>query len=135
MESKSKINYVSLIARLIAAVLMLQTLYFKFTASEESVYIFTTLNMEPLGRIGSGIGELVASILLLIPATCWIGAILGLGLMSGAILAHLTLLGIVVMDDGGQLFIYGLIVFICCTIILFIHKKSIFEFVNKLKPA
>src|ERR1700753_1039781 len=91
--------------RRIAAVIMLQTLFFKFTAAEESVYIFSQLGIEPWGRIGTGIGGLIASILILIPATTAFGALLGLGSMTGAIFFHLTTLGIVVQNDSGQLFI------------------------------
>ena len=77
----------------IAAVILLQTLFFKFTGAKESVYIFTTLGMEPWGRIGSGVAELIASILLLLPQTVVFGAILSLGVISGAIFFHLTKLG------------------------------------------
>ncbi|MFZ6013628.1 MAG: DoxX family protein [Bacteroidota bacterium] len=117
-------------ARLIAAVIMLQTLYFKFTASAESVYIFSVVNMEPWGRIGVGILELVASALLLINATAWMGAALGLGLMGGAIMMHLTLLGIVVQDDGGQLFIYALLVALCSLVVLWMNKERITQLVK-----
>ena len=85
---------ISWIAASIAAVIMLQTLYFKFSAAPESVYIFSTLGLEPWGRIGSGVGELIASVLILIPSLRWSGALLGLGIISGAIFAHLTKLGI-----------------------------------------
>jgi uncharacterized membrane protein YphA (DoxX/SURF4 family) len=122
--SKTK-KIVSIIASIIAALIMLQTLYFKFTASPESVYIFTTIGMEPYGRIGIGIGELIASILILIPAVSWLGAIIAMGLMSGAIFFHLTKLGLVVLDDGGQLFIYALVVLICSGIIVLINIKKI----------
>src|SRR3982751_2704940 len=97
------------ILRIIAALIMLQTLYFKFTAADESVYIFSKLGMEPWGRIGTGILELVASILILYPKTTVLGALLAIGLMGGAIFFHLTRLGIIVQNDNGQLFIYGLI--------------------------
>ena len=93
--------------RLVAAVIMLQTLYFKFTASPESVYIFSTLGMEPWGRIGTGVMELVASLLILLPRTVVLGAILSMGIMGGAILSHLLILGISVQNDGGQLFDRG----------------------------
>ena len=100
-------------ARIVASLIMLQTLYFKFTASPESVYIFTTVGMEPWGRIGVGIFELFASVLILIPSLVWLGSLLALGLMAGAIGMHATLLGIEVMGDGGQLFMYAVIVAIC----------------------
>lgn len=110
--------------RLIAAIIMLQTLYFKFSGSPESVYIFTEVGMEPWGRIGVGIMELIASILLIVPATVWIGAVLGAGLMAGAIGMHLTLLGIEVMDDGGYLFFLALLVLVCSLIALWIDRDK-----------
>src|SRR5688572_8674498 len=110
--------------RIVAAIIMLQTLYFKFTASEESVFIFTTVGMEPWGRIGVGVLELVASVLILINFTAWLGALLALGLMGGAIMMHFTILGIEVKGDGGQLFLYALVVAICSGIVLLINKKN-----------
>ena len=97
--------------RLIIAAILIQTLYFKFTAAEESVYIFEKLGMEPWGRIASGIVELIAAVLLLFSKTSWIGAVLALGTISGAIFFHLTKLGIEVRDDGGLLFILACAVF------------------------
>ena len=113
------------VLRLVAAFLLLQTLFFKFTGAEESIYIFTTLGMEPWGRIGTGVLELIASILILYPRTTFIGAALGAGLMSGAIFFHLTKLGISVKGDGGLLFAYALVVFISCVILLFIYRGEI----------
>ena len=130
MNSKA-VTVLSRIARVLAAFIMLQTLYFKFSASEESVYIFTEVGMEPWGRIASGIGELIASVMLLIPATVWLGAALGIGIMSGAIFFHLTTLGIVVMDDNGQLFIYALLVFFSCLFLLILNKEKILKFIGK----
>ena len=110
--------------RVIAAVILLQTLYFKFTAQPESVQLFTTLGMEPWGRIGTGIAELIATILLLIPRTTLLGAFMGLGLMSGAIFFNLTKLGI---NFGGDviLFAYAVITFSCCLVLIIIYKKNI----------
>lgn len=113
------------VLRLVAAFLLLQTLFFKFTGADESIYIFSTLGMEPWGRIGSGVLELIASILILYPRTTFIGAALGAGLMSGAIFFHLTKLGISVQGDGGLLFAYALVVFISCVILLFINRGEI----------
>jgi len=121
-------KYFSIALRIIAAVIMLQTLYFKFTAQPESVYIFSKAGMEPLGRIMTGIAELVASILLLIPSTIAIGALMGIGIMMGAIVFHLTILGINVQGDGGQLFIYALTVFIACAVLLIINFKQLLLF-------
>lgn len=118
--------------RIIPAFIMLQTLWFKFSASEESIYIFSTLGMEPSGRIGTGVAELIASILLLIPSVCQIGALMGIGLMSGAIFFHITKLGIEVMNDDGQLFYYALIVLICSLITFFIHSGQFAMFRTKI---
>jgi uncharacterized membrane protein YphA (DoxX/SURF4 family) len=112
--------------RLLPAIILLQTLFFKFSASPESVYIFTKVGMEPWGRIGSGIAELIAAILILIPRTTWLGALLAMGVMSGAIFFHLTILGIEVQGDGGLLFIYALIVFVTAAILLFMSREKIF---------
>ena len=112
-------------ARILAALILLQTLYFKFTASPESVYIFTTVGMEPWGRIGVGVLELIAAILMLMSATAWLGAGLALGMMVGAMGMHLTLLGVEVQGDGGQLFIYALIVALCSAFVLWQNKPKI----------
>ncbi len=119
-----QLNIVSWVLQLTAAIILLQTLFFKFTAAPESVYIFSTLGIEPFGRIGSGVVELIASILLLTPRFAWLGAVLGLGTMSGAILSHLAILGIEVQNDGGSLFILALVVFLSCLGILFIRRRQ-----------
>lgn len=113
------------ICRVAAAVILLQTLFFKFTAAPESVYIFNKVGLEPWGRIGSGIAELIAAILILIPATTWLGAGLALAVMLGAIFSHLTVLGIVVMNDGGLLFALSLIVAACSTVLLFLQRRRV----------
>ena len=120
-----KNNVFSWIIKLTAVIILVQTLYFKFTGAEESVYIFSTLGAEPFGRIGSGVVELIASILILIPRTTWLGAHMGLGTMSGAILSHLIFLGIEVKNDGGTLFILAIITFICCAILVFQNRDKI----------
>ncbi|MBL0182698.1 MAG: DoxX family protein [Chitinophagaceae bacterium] len=117
-------NIFTWLFRIVAAVIMLQTLYFKFTAQAESVQLFTKLGIEPWGRIGTGVGELIASILILIPRTTLIGAILGLGLMSGAIFFHLTKLGIYFGGDA-VLFSYAVICFVCCAGLVIIYRKNI----------
>jgi uncharacterized membrane protein YphA (DoxX/SURF4 family) len=113
-------------ARIIVALILLQTLYFKFTGAEESIYIFSTVGMEPWGRIGVGVLELIASALILINATAWIGAGLALGLMAGAILMHLTILGISVQNDNGYLFFLAVVVFLCSLFILVLNKEKVF---------
>jgi hypothetical protein len=104
---------------------LFQTLFFKFTGAEESKYIFSKLGMEPAGRIGSGVAELMAVVLLLYPRTTTLGAILTMGVMSGAIIGHLTKLGIVVQDDGGLLFGLAIFCFVGSAAILFIRREQI----------
>jgi len=113
------------ICRVAAAVILLQTLFFKFTAAPESVYIFTKVGLEPWGRIGSGIAELIAAILILISATTWLGAGLALAVMAGAIFSHLTVLGVVVMNDGGLLFGLALAVAACSVVLLFLQRRRV----------
>lgn len=112
------------ILRILAALIMLQTLYFKFSGAEESVYIFLQLGMEPWGRIGTGILELIASILILYPRTTFFGSLLAIGLMLGAIGAHFTKIGIVVKNDGGQLFIYALLVLVSSITLGVIYRND-----------
>lgn len=113
------------ICRIAAAGILLQTLFFKFTAAPESVYIFTKVGAEPWGRIGSGIAELIAAILLLVPRTVWAGALLALGMMAGAIVSHLTVLGIEVQGDKGLLFFLALTVFFTSAVALTLHRGQI----------
>lgn len=115
---------ISWVLRLIAAIILLQTLSFKFTAHPESVELFTKLGVEPWGRIGTGVIELITGVLLLIPATAFIGGFLSFGLMSGAILSHLTVIGIESKGDGGQLFMLAIIVLACSLVIMWLHKQQ-----------
>ncbi|WP_106593661.1 DoxX family protein [Dyadobacter jiangsuensis] len=115
----------SWLLRLTAAVIMLQTLYFKFSAAPESVYIFSTVGMEPWGRIFVGVLELIASVLILIPRTTAYGALIGIGVMTGAVFMHLTRLGIVVLNDSGKLFVMALVVLITCLVLVYWHRSSI----------
>ncbi|WP_341214811.1 DoxX family protein [uncultured Wocania sp.] len=123
-------KYIPLALRIIVAIILIQTLRFKFTANPISVYIFKTVGLEPLGRIAIGILELIAGILILIPKTVWIGAILTIGIIGGAIMMHLTKLGIEVNNDGGILFFTAIITFILASIILYLYQKDI-PIVNK----
>lgn len=125
-------NLIYWAARIIAAVILLQTLFFKFTGAEESVYIFTTVGMEPWGRIGVGILEAIASVLLLLTPTAWLGAGLALGLMAGAIGMHVTLLGIEVHGDGGYLFFLALAVALCSAYILWVDQQKVLDLLNRI---
>ncbi|WP_406684135.1 DoxX family protein [Seonamhaeicola sp. MEBiC1930] len=118
-------KYIPFVLRLIVAIILIQTLRFKFTAHPDSVYIFTQVGLEPYGRIAIGVLELIAGILLLIPKTVWAGATLTIGLIGGAIMMHLTKLGIEIQNDGGVLFITAVITFIFSAIVLYIYRKDI----------
>ena len=136
MRSNTRHSVLSWIFRGAAATILLQTLLFKFTGAPESVYIFTTLGIEPWGRIGSGVVELVASILLVVPGTVVYGAILALGTMTAAILSHLTRLGVALplVDDHGELFGLAVVVFTCASGLLVLHRSEI-PTAFRAKPA
>lgn len=123
------------ICRLVAAIIMLQTLYFKFSAAPESMYIFHKLGLEPYGRIGTGVLELVASALIINPKTTLYGAILALGLMAGAVASHLGPLGIEIMGDGGTLFTLAIIVLICSVLIIILQRQQLKDLLNSIKNA
>src|SRR5262249_21724335 len=112
----------------------LQTLYFKFTGAQESVDLFTRLGAEPWGRFGTGVMELIASALILIPATVWLGSVLAIGLMTGAIMSHVLVIG-VLRGDGGQLFFYAIIVMVCSLFSFWKSKNQIPEPIKKYLPS
>lgn len=120
-------KYFPLFLKLVAAVIMLQTLFFKFSAAQQSIDLFTEIAGENQAfmRIGTGIVELIASILLFIPKRTWLGALLALGTMTGAIISHITILGIVHNNDNGALFIGAVATFLASLILLIQHRKDI----------
>lgn len=120
-------KYILLVLKLIVAIIMLQTLFFKFTGAEESIDLFTKIagNNEAYMRIGTGVFELIASILLFIPKKTWLGALLTIGLMAGAVMSHLTILGIEHNGDGGALFVSAFVTFISGIILLIFNRKNI----------
>jgi uncharacterized membrane protein YphA (DoxX/SURF4 family) len=120
----NKRNVALWILRLVPAIILIQTLYFKFTAHPQSVKLFTTIGMEPYGRIGTGILEGIAAILLLIPRFTGYGALLGLMMMTGALYFHLTKLGIN-FDGDPVLFIYALITFVSCAVLVLLYKDQL----------
>ncbi len=117
--------------RWIAAAILLQTLYFKFTGAPESIYIFSTLGVEPFGRYFAGVSELVASLLLLIPGLELLGAGMAIGIMLGAILSHLFVLGIIVQDDGGLLFSLACVVLVASSLIVYLEQRQIPMWIKK----
>ena len=120
-------KYFPLFLKLIAAIIMLQTLFFKFSAAEQSIELFTKIAGENQAymRIGTGVIELIASILLFIPKRTWLGSLLALGTMTGAIISHISILGIVHNNDNGVLFLGAVATFLASAILLFINKKEI----------
>ena len=126
-------NKILLFLRFTTALIFLQTLFFKFTASPESLYIFSKLGMEPFGRIASGILEFIAAIFLLIPRTSIFGAIFSFGIILGAIFSHLTILGIIVQDDNGLLFFLALVIFFFSSTILFLQKEELVKLLTQIK--
>jgi uncharacterized membrane protein YphA (DoxX/SURF4 family) len=119
------LNILSWVLRATAAVILLQTLFFKFTAAAESVYIFNKVGAEPWGRIGSGVIELIAAVLILTPRFTWLVSVLALGVMAGALLSHLTALGIKIQGDKGLLFALAVIVFVASAVSLVLHRNAI----------
>jgi putative oxidoreductase len=115
---------ISWLFRLTASIILIQTLYFKFTAHPESVELFTKLGAEPWGRVGTGVIELITGILLLLPSTVFIGAFLGIGLMCGAIASHITVIGFESKGDGGQLFYLAIVTLVCCIITAVIYRQE-----------
>ncbi|HCL07009.1 MAG TPA: DoxX family protein [Chitinophagaceae bacterium] len=131
MQQQTK-NIFQWLLRIIAAVMMLQTLYFKFSGSEESVYIFTQMGIEPWGRYATGIAELIAALLILYKPAISIGAILTLGIMSGAIFSHLFVLGIAVKNDHGLLFTYAITVWVAASILLWLNRYQLRFFFQQI---
>ncbi len=124
-------NGISWILRLTVAIILLQTLYFKFTAHPDSVHIFSALGVEPWGRIGLGIIELVTAILIITPKFKVIGMVSSLGIILGAVFSHVLVLGINVANDGGGLFILAVIVLIASLLFLILHKTEFISLISK----
>ncbi|WP_442264753.1 DoxX family protein [Tenacibaculum sp. ZS6-P6] len=129
MISKTTLSW---LLRILIAVIFIQTLYFKFTAHPDSVHIFSSLGLEPFGRIGLGIAELITSILLLVPRTKIIGLLLSIGIILGAVFSHFLVIGTNVEGDGGTLFCLALVILSACIALLIIYKQETLEFFKKL---
>lgn len=113
-------------SKLIAAIIMLETLFFKFSGAQESIHLFTEIvgEHEKYLRIGTGVIELIASILLFIPKTALLGALLTFATMSGAIITHLFIIGIVHNNDNGVLFMSAIVAFLASIVILYLSKTN-----------
>lgn len=124
-------GFISWLFQILAALILLQTLYFKFTGAPESVHIFESVGMEPWGRYTSGVLELISGVLLLTPGLSWIGAFLGAVVISVALFFHVTSLGVEVMGDGGALFYLAVTVFISCLAVLWIRRGEMVDRIKK----
>ena len=135
---------------LYVALVFIQSLFFKFTGSPETVYIFqgkldpwaASLGFGGLFAPGGlfsakvvGSFELIASVLLLAGAAMSaqravqvLGAAMGLSVISGAIFFHLyTPLGVAVVNadgssDGGELFALACGVWLACAALLWLRR-------------
>jgi putative oxidoreductase len=127
MKLSGRMKVLSWVLQAVVAGILLQTLFFKFTGAPESVYIFSKLGAEPWGRIASGVFELIAAALLLFPRTVVFGALMSLGVISGAIFSHLTKLGIALTEvgDRGELFALALVVFVGSAAVLYIRRREL----------
>jgi putative oxidoreductase len=128
-------NKIILLLRIVSAGILLQTLFFKFTAAPESVYIFTKLSAEPWGRWLSGVAELIAAALTLYPTTQAFGALMAMGVMTGAIFSHITVLGIEVQGDGGLLFALALTVFGCSAVVAYARRQDILNLIHRFSKS
>jgi len=127
------INKISWVLRLVVAIIYIQTLYFKFTGHPDSVKIFSMLGLEPYGRIGLGVIELMVAFLILMETTKFLGMVLSVGIISGAIVSHLMVLGIAVEGDGGKLFLLAILVFVSSCTFLVLNRKEGLAKLNNLK--
>ena len=133
MDRSSSEKRIDWVVRIAVAIILGQTLFFKFSGAPESIYIFTTMGIEPWGRYASGVAELIACVLILIPdkpLLTVLGALLSLGVITGALMSHLTKLGLTIPDgmggdDGGLLFALACAVFIGSLWILWAHRSDI----------
>lgn len=114
---------ISWILQIVVAVLLAQASVFKLISDPDTVSLFTKLGMEPHGRIMTGIFELLACILLLIPVSSIYGALLAAGLMSGALLGHITKLGFT--GPEGELGIMAILILLASLVILFLRRAQL----------
>lgn len=122
------------ILRIVPSAILFQTLFFKFTGTEESIYIFSTLGIEPWGRYLIAVLELMCVVFFLLPKTPVLGALISMGVIAGAIVAHLLRLGIEVKGDGGLLFLLAVIVLLCNVLLLFKRRLELLNYLYRSKP-
>jgi len=118
-------KYYSLLLRITVAIIYIQTLYFKFTAHPDSVYIFTKMGVEPFGRISLGVIELIISIGILIPKTKYAAIVMSIAIVLGALMSHIFILGIIVNGDNGLLFSLACLIFLLSILLFIYHYDEI----------
>ena len=114
---------ISWILQLVVVVILGQTLFYKFTDAPETAELFAQLGMGAFGYKLIGLLELIACILLLIPASVATGALLGWGLMTGAIIAHVTEIGF--EGELGVLGAMAITAWLCCMVIMYLNRRSL----------
>ncbi len=112
------------IAQLVAAGILAMTLPFKYTGAEETVRLFEALGAGAAGRIGTAVMETIAVIMLLTPQLAVLGGALTLGLMSGAILGHFFVLGIL-WDGNAQLFTMAVVAFVAAAVVVWVRRREL----------
>jgi len=124
----------SIVPAIIAALILLQTLFFKFKASPESVALLTALGVEPFGRIATGVFELIAAALLIVPATRLHGGIFGVGLMFGATASHIFIVRVESNGDEGILFVLAFFVLIFSLLALYFKRPKLINLRSRIFP-
>jgi DNA-binding transcriptional ArsR family regulator len=131
----SRARVASWCCQVLVAAILAQTLFFKFTGAPEARAIFEALGAEPWGRIGTGVAELAAALLLLVPGTAVFGALLTLGLMAGAIGSHLLVLGIESAGDGGLLFGLALVCLVASALVVWLRRERLWSLLPGRRAA
>ncbi len=128
VASGTPFRIASWIGQIIVALILGQTLFFKFTNAPETQVIFEDLGGRP-AAIASGVFELIVVVLVLIPRTAFFGALGGFLMMLGAIGSHLTILGIAIPapdggDDGGLLFGMAVAVLLMSAMVALLRRDT-----------
>lgn len=110
--------------RLFISFYLIQYSYVKLSGQQSAIELFTTLEMEPWGRITIGILELITVLLILYPRTTVLGGLLGMVSMAAVIYYHLTQLGIAIRGDS-FLFIIACAIFAASLALVITNRKQL----------
>ena len=111
--------------QILAAAILLGAAVGKFSSTAGDVFIFTELGMEPTGRIIIGLIEATAALMLLTKNYPALGALLGIGVMCGAVIAHVSVLGFNVQGDRGLHIVLLLTVVLSSGTVLIARRKTL----------